>query len=232
MSIFIMSDKYPDFISAIEETGHIIIKSDTIDIFHKPEQKHTDMQVLKINNEIFILNECINLKKKLKNKSLHFCSKNAGKSYPENVLLNFLYLNNTLYGKLSAIDDNLLVYCKQNNIKIVNVNQGYARCSVLVVSDKAVITSDLSLKKALKENGIDVLIISSGNIVLDGFDYGFIGGASGRVDDNTILFFGNIKNHPDYKHIKEFCLKHNSKIAILCENMPLTDIGGIVEIGK
>ncbi len=232
MSSVIMSDKYPDFITAIEEIGHSVIKSDTIDIFHTPEQKHADMQVLQINNEIFILNECNILKEKLKNKSLHLCSKNAGKSYPQNILLNFLYLNNTLYGKMSAIDDNLLGYCELNNIKTVNVNQGYSRCSVLVINDNAVITSDVSLKNALEENGVEVLHILSGNIVLDGFDYGFIGGASGKIDNDTILFFGNVKNHPDYNRIKDFCFKYKKNIKILCEYLPLTDIGGIVEIGE
>ncbi len=232
MSTFIMSDIYSDFVSEIENLGHNVIQTDNIKIFHLPEQKHADMQVLQINNEIFILNECITLQHNLKNKSLHLCNKNAGKSYPQNILLNFLYLNHTLYGKMSAIDDNLLNYCQLNNIKTVNVNQGYARCSVFVVNDNAVITSDISLKKALEKNGVDVLLISSGNIVLDGFDYGFIGGASGKIDDDTIVFFGNVKNHPDYNSIKNFCLNYKKKIKILCEYLPLTDIGGIVKIGE
>lgn len=232
MSTFIMSDKYPDFLSAIEDLGHNVIKSDTIKTFHLPEQKHADMQILQINSDIFILNECTILKEKLKNKSLHLCSKNAGKKYPKNILLNFLYLNNTLYGKISAIDNNLLDYCNLNNIDTVNVNQGYSRCSVLVVDNNAVITSDISLKKVLENNGVDVLLISSGNIKLEGFDYGFIGGASGKIDNDTIVFFGNVKNHSDYKNIEEFCIRYKKKIKILCEYLPLTDIGGIVKIGE
>ena len=48
--------------------------------------------------------------------------------------------------------------------------------------------------------------------------------------DNTTIFFGNIEKHPKYHRIKKFCLKNNSDIKILCPNMPLTDIGGIVRI--
>lgn len=230
MSTFVMSDKYPEFVKAMKDLGHNILNSDNIDVFHLPEQKHADMQILPINDEIFILNECTDLKDKLKNKTLHFCDKKAGKSYPENIILNFLYLNNTLYGKLSDIDYSLLNYCKSHNIKLVNVNQGYTRCSTLVVNDNAVITSDSSLEKAFKENGVDILHISSGYIVLEGFDYGFIGGASGKIDNNTIVFFGDVKKHPDFDKISEFCKKHSSNIEILCKNMPLTDIGGIVKI--
>lgn len=232
MGTFIMSDKYPCFVKEIENLGHTVIASDTVDILPFPEQKHADMQILPINSDIFVLNECTELAEKLPNERLIFCDKKVGQRYPENILLNFLFLNNTLYGKLSAIDKNLIDYCKANNIKTVNVNQGYARCSTLVLNSNAVITSDLSIEKALKNNGVEVLLISSGNIVLDGYDYGFIGGASGKIDENTVAFFGNIENHPDYLKILNFCESHNVSIKNICKYMPLTDIGGIVKIAN
>ena len=232
MSTFVMSDKYRCFVKEIENLGHTVISSDTVKVFTIPEQKHADMQILPINNDIFILNECTALVKKLSNERLLFCNKKAGKKYPENILLNFLFLNNTLYGKLSAIDKNLLDYCKENSIRTVNINQGYARCSTLVINNNTVITSDLSIEKALKNDGVEVLLISSGNIVLDGYNYGFIGGAGGKIDENTVAFFGNIQNHPDYILIEEFCKKHNVTIKVICKDMPLTDIGGIVEIAN
>lgn len=230
MSTFVMSDKYPCFVREIENLGHTVISSDTVDIFSIPEQKHADMQILPINSDIFILNECTALAKKIPNDRLIYCDKKAGKKYPENILLNFLFLNNTLYGKLSAIDKNLIDFCEENSIKTVNINQGYARCSTLVLNEKSVITSDLSIEKALKKDGVEVLLISSGNIILDGYDYGFIGGASGKIDENTVVFLGNVTNHPDYRRIEIFCENHNISIKIICKDMPLTDIGGIVKI--
>lgn len=230
MSTFVMSDKYPCFVKEIEKLGHTVISSDTVDTFPIPEQKHADMQILPINNDIFLINECTVLAEKLPKERLLFCYKKAGNKYPEDILLNFLYLNNTLYGKLSAIDKNLVDFCEENSIKTVNINQGYARCSTLVLNEKAVITSDLSIEKALKKDGVEVLLISSGNIILDGYDYGFIGGASGKIDENTVVFLGNITNHPDYRRIENFCENHNTSIKIICKDMPLTDIGGIVKI--
>ena len=230
MSTFVMSDKYPCFVKEIEKLGHTVISSDTVDTFPIPEQKHADMQILPINNDILLINECTVLAEKLPKERLLFCNKKAGNKYPEDILLNFLHLNNTLYGKLSAIDKNLLDYCKENNIRTVNINQGYARCSTLVLNKKTVITSDLSIEKALKKDGVEVLLISSGSIVLDGYDYGFIGGASGKIDENTVVFLGNVTNHPDYRRIENFCENHNISIKIICKDMPLTDIGGIVKI--
>lgn len=228
MCKLIMSDKYPQFCDELTKAGQRITACDKIDAFSEPEQKHADMQILRIKDKIFILNECVDLKNKLSDKSLIFCKHNVKKNYPENILLNCLFINNKLFAKLDSTDENVLKYCKNNNIEAVNVNQGYTRCSTLAVNDKAAITSDKSIEKALKSNGVEVLLISAGSIVLEGYNYGFIGGASVVIED-TVYFFGNIKAHPDFEKIKEFCLKHNSKLEILCENMPLTDIGGAVK---
>ncbi len=227
MSNLVMSNKYPQLVSELQNLGHKVITSDTIDVFLFPEQKHADMQVLPIKSDVFILNECTGLKSKLKKYNPIICRNSAGKDYPDNVLLNFLYFKNCLFGKVNAIDNSLKEYCIQNNIKIVDVNQGYCRCSTLVVDKNAVITSDSTIEKTLKGEGAEVLKISAGHVRLDGFDYGFIGGASAKIDD-TIYFFGDIKHHPDYDRIEDFIIKHKNKIQIICKNMPLTDIGGAV----
>lgn len=214
MKKLVMSKKYPCFCEELNKFGYEIIPTKKINTFLEPEQYHADMQILCIKNKVITLDDCI---------------KKPGKNYPENILLNCLYHNNKLYGKLSATDSLVREYCRENNIETVNVNQGYTRCSTLVVNDKAVITADKSIEKGMKNNGVEVLLISAGNIVLEGFDYGFIGGAS-FSDNNTIYFFGDITKHPDYNKIKEFTSKHNSIIEILCKTQPLTDIGGAVLI--
>lgn len=89
MGTFIMSDKYPCFLDEIENLGHTVITSDTVDILPIPEQKHADMQILPINNDIFVLNECTKLAEKLPNEKLIFCNKKVGQRYPDNILLNF-----------------------------------------------------------------------------------------------------------------------------------------------
>ncbi len=230
MNKYVVSYKYPDFINELNKKGYETLTTDKIEIFPIPEQLHADMQILNIDNTIFMLNECINLKKYFRENNVIYCKNKAGERYPENILLNFLNLNNKLYGKLSAIDPSLKEYCIQNNIEMINLNQGYCRCSTLVIADNAVITADSSIEKALKNSGVDVLKISHGNIILDGYDYGFIGGASGKLNDNTVTFFGNIKKHPDYNLICNFCSKYNVNIEIICKNLPLTDIGGIVKV--
>lgn len=229
MKKIIMSNVYGCFCTEFNKIGYEIIPADTISSFHTPEQRHADMQCLKIGDKYFILNECNNLKHHLALLNPTVIFQKAEKNYPKNVLLNCLYLNDVLYGKVSAIADEVKDFCNINQIKIVNVNQGYTHCSTLVIDENAVITADNSIATSLENNGVEVLKICAGHIVLEGFNYGFIGGAGIQIDD-IIFFFGNIKNHPDYNKIEHFISKHNKNIKILSSEIPLTDIGGIVKI--
>lgn len=216
MSRLLMSTEEPAFIRAMEEKGFDIIPTERIDSFLQPEQYHADMQALVLGNRLYTLKDCV---------------KPIGKDYPANVRLNCLLLGNRLYGKLSAVDDIVLDYCRENGIETVNVNQGYTRCSTLVAGDNAVITADRSIAEAMKNNGVEVLPISAGHIRLKGFDYGFIGGCTCRVE-RTVYSFGNIKKHPDYEAIKAFLYDNDSILEICCEEMPLTDIGGAVSLSS
>ncbi len=216
MKTLCMSDEYPCFCRELRRNGYKIIPTEKIECFLQPEQRHADMQLLNLDGTLFHLSDCRD---------------KIGIKYPENVRLNCLYLGGRLYAKHSATDSAVLDYCRRNDIPTVNVNQGYTRCSTLIVADCAAITADKSVEKALKDNGAEVLLISPGHILLEGFDYGFIGGA-GFSDNGTVYFFGNIKKHPDYEKIKVFCEKHHAHIKILCAELPLTDLGGVVIINE
>lgn len=232
MSYVVMSDEYQKLCSAIESYGYNIISSDKILKFNTPEQRHIDMQLLMIENNIFLLQECISLRKKLENKGYNIilCKNNIDGKYPHCVALNCLYISGKLYGREEAIDVSVKNYCKENGIEIVDVKQGYTRCSTAVIGKNSAITADSTIYNALTKNGIDVLKIDSGSIRLDGYDYGFIGGACTMIDDGTVAFFGDIKTHPNFRKIERFCIIHNVKIINLAEDKPLTDVGGAVKI--
>ena len=216
MKTVLMSGLYPCFCEKLAGSGYNIILSEKIEEFSEPEQFHADMQALRVYDRLFTLKSC---------------AKKAGEKYPENVLLNCLFIGNTLYGRLDSVDDTVLEFCREEDIKLVNVNQGYTKCSSLQAAENAVITADKGIEKALKNNGAEVLLITPGNIELKGFDYGFIGGA-GFYNNGTVYFFGNVKKHPDYDKIKQFCDSYNSDIEILCQDMPLTDIGSAVVLSN
>lgn len=147
--------------------------------------------------------------------------------YPGDVLFDALRVGNTLYGRLDAVSEVLKSSCK----RLVDVKQGYARCSVAMLSDTCGITADEGLYRALTADGVDMLKIRPGHISLDGCDYGFIGGAGGRLDDGEYAFFGDLLLHPDGEEMLAFAEKHKIKTVALDSGM-LRDHGGLVVIRK
>lgn len=144
--------------------------------------------------------------------------------YPLDVAYNVARIGEHAVCNAAYTDSILLSHIESRGVKIINVRQGYAKCSICIVNDTAVITSDEGINKALIEQGLHVLLIRPGSITLEGLDYGFIGGASGYISEDTIAFAGNIKDHPDYSEINEFLLKYGKKIKIL-DAEKLLDVG-------
>ena len=78
-------------------------------------------------------------------------------------------------------------------------------------------------------NQIDVLKISVGDILLDGYAYGFIGGCCGLVSKDTLAFSGNVGLHRDFENMRDFTRNHHVELYSLT-NEKLYDIGGILPI--
>ena len=111
----------------------------------------------------------------------------------------------------------------------VCVSQGYTKCAACIVNEQSIITSDASVSRAAKNAGMDVLEITPGNIALDGFDYGFIGGASFKINNNVIAFTGTLDAHPDKEQILCFVAKHGLEPVFLTQE-PIFDIGGAISV--
>lgn len=109
------------------------------------------------------------------------------------------------------------------------MKQGYSKCSICVLSENAIITSDNVIHKRAVANGIDSLLISQGFIDLPGFDYGFIGGASFKISKNKIAFTGHLDKHPDKERIFSFLSLHNIKPVYITEKA-VFDIGSGIQI--
>lgn len=149
--------------------------------------------------------------------------------YPGDVPLNALRIGQFLFCNTTHTDVRLLRYCEENGIETVHVNQGYARCSVCIVQENAAITADPGLAEAMEQKEIDVLRIHQGYIELPGFEYGFIGGASGKISHDKLCFTGTLKSHPDIYSIERFLDKHGVKLIELTKEACL-DIGSIIPL--
>ena len=147
-------------------------------------------------------------------------------TYPDDSAYNVACVGKHLIHNLKYTDSVILSEIKKEKI---HVAQGYAKCSLCIVDENAVITEDAGIARTLERHNIDVLKISAGDVVLYGLDYGFLGGASGKLSKNILAFAGDITTHRDYNKIRDFCLKRNVEPISLCDGK-LTDIGSIIPV--
>lgn len=148
--------------------------------------------------------------------------------YPQDVAYNVLDTKKAIFSLVEKTDPTILELAREQNKTCVRVAQGYARCSTLAFG-QAVISADPSVLKAAKDNGLSVLPIRPGHVILPGYDYGFIGGASGVFENNEVAFFGDLCLHPDGEAIRHFI--HEQGFSVLeVLDWPLTDVGTILRI--
>lgn len=180
-----------------------IVPSFTHEKLQKPVSSHPDMTILPVGDVFVCCPESYEYYKEFLGERLISGKTALSSHYPNDIAYNVLIYKNKAFGKKDYIDSVVLKELKKRDIELVNVNQGYAKCSCAMCSN-GVITADGSIFEALRKNGINSLKITPGYVKLTGYDYGFIGGASGVID-GKLTFFGDVSKHPDFLKIKEFC---------------------------
>lgn len=174
---------------------------------------HVDIQLNILSNE----EKSLIIQKNINKEFLHFLSSNGikyilsekalGKLYPDNIILNALITDNFFLHNTNFTDNNLIN--TQVNKKIINVKQGYSKCSILPIRNEAFITSDKGIFKALKIENIDTLLVPPGDILLPSLNYGFIGGTGGMISKNKLGLFGELEHYLYGDEIYKFLYKYD-----------------------
>jgi len=146
-------------------------------------------------------------------------------SYPQDIAYNAVITKDYFLHRTSHTNPLLLLHSQSAGKKIIPVKQGYSKCSTVVVNDNTLITSDQGIYHSAKDF-MNLLLVQPGHVLLEGFDSGFLGGASGVIGD-TVIFHGDLSRHPDFLRIKAF-LEAAQKKLLYFDGFPLTDIGSIL----
>ena len=210
----------------LEQYGYVCIPTQKSECVSEPIALHADVLYLKSeNNKIFVSscqNDNIDM---LKQRGYNIEAVKLAPGYKTECLLNMIITeNNVICNPKTCMDLSLL----QSRKEIIEVKQGYTRCSTIALNSDNFITEDEGIYSVLSKKGKNCLLIEKGYVRLDGYDYGFIGGASVYLKENsTLLFSGDISVHPDFERIKIFCKNINVTTDYI-DNMELTEIGGVV----
>ena len=149
-----------------------------------------------------------------------------GEAYPTDVRFNAAVLSCGILGNTEALSPYVKRLAKEEGYTLLHTNQGYAKCSLCAVTDRAVITADPSILATLSDRpDMELLPISQGFVTLKGYSHGFIGGASG-ADEEHVFFCGDLTTHPDGERIAAFCLRHG-KEPVSVGKGSLYDVGSL-----
>lgn len=204
-----------------------------IEIDYHPEvydeiSSHVDIFICKIRDEIFLSTNITEIQ--LPNLVIGE-SKVLGK-YPFDIKYNVANIGDYVIHNFKYTDKKILNYIENNKLKKVDVKQGYTKCNIVVTSQNSCITSDKSISKKLIENGIDSLYVNESNIkLLDKSGEptnmkGFIGGATGIIENKFILF-GDSKYLDNRETILNHIQKHGLELVEFKDEL-IYDYGGIL----
>ena len=158
---------------------------------------------------------------------VHILDSALGAEYPADVPLNAAVFGNYAILNPKTVCPNIDFFGRT----LIPVRQGYAKCSVAPVTENAIITDDVAIASAAEKNGLEVLLVSKGDVLLPGREYGFIGGCCGLIAPDIMLFNGALASHGDADRIRAFLHSFGVRIEET-GNFPLTDIGGILPLAE
>ena len=190
---------------------------------------HTDLSVFPLGDKLFVYDSGAGELLDSKGLRTVVVGEVPRGEYPYDIHLNALAVGEYIFAREPYLSEAIKLEARATGRSVVDVKQGYARCSACPIADNAIITADTSIAVAAERLGIDVLRVSPGVVMLEGFDHGFIGGACG-VSDHRVVFAGDIYTHADGARIVEFCQRHGKEVVSLCGGA-LYDVGSIFFVG-
>ena len=155
--------------------------------------------------------------------------KNVGRHYPEDCAYNVGIVGKKCFLNKSVCDEHLFDILISEGFEIIEVKQGYTKCSICAIDENSFITGDIAIAQAGEKLGMDVLLIENDGISLPPYENGFWGGCTGMSGCDTLIVNGDISTLPSGSKIKEFLDRKNIKIQKSKEGEVL-DIGSIIPL--
>lgn len=220
-----MADR--SFIDYMKTRGEVILVPRD-ERFDKRIGSHPDL-ILSILDDTLIIDEAAHksIFKQLDALGVPYIPGSArlASAYPQDCAYNAVITKEFLLHPPGCTAPLLLLHSKSTLKKLIPVKQGYTKCSTVVVGDASIITSDEGICRAAKAY-MNVLQVQPGHVVLEGYDNGFLGGASASFED-SVVFHGDLSKHPDFLRIEAFITAARKRLIYFNE-FPLTDIGSVL----
>ena len=212
---YVSGEAHPTLIRYIESRGYEPVLLDPLAEVDSPIAAHADIQMCRLG--------CRDDSPVIRAAADELVLMSG--SYPCDVPFNAAATGSFFVHRLELTSPRLLAAAQSLGMEMIDVRQGYAKCSIVVVDENSIITYDRGIAAAC-EGKLDVLLIRPGHINLPGYDTGFIGGCTGRLGDE-IIFNGKLSAHPNGDAMRGF-IEERGLLCTAVGDYPLTDIGSII----
>lgn len=215
----------------IAEQGYILVETIICENIQESLKYHPDMQICRIDKQTIVVEpSCYSYYRDI----FHNTDINVikGKTvltakYPSDIAYNVLVSELYAFHNFKYTDKIILEELSKRNIKLLNINQGYSKCSIMLLPNGKLITEDQGISKTSMKYGIDIFNITNREVELSGYDCGFIGGASSQGGE-LIFLTGSLSNHSYGNLLKEYI---SDIKTIELSNKKLYDYGSIIILG-
>jgi len=221
----------------IEQLNHYcseIIKTRPHPNLMEPVNGHPDMVMMQYDHRTLIVcpEEYEYYLGKLSTKGIRVIegTNRLNRDYPLDIPYNAIRIENIIFHYGAYTDEMVVERADIDKLLRVDVKQGYTKCSVINMQNHGIITADRQIAKIANSCGVDSLLVSAGHVGLNGFDYGFIGGASG-YHDGRLFLTGTLDYHPECDAISVFIESKGIKLVYLSNN-PIYDYGTIIILNR
>ena len=218
-------------LDTLNKNGIEVIKTQRLTGLYAAVCGHADMQLQHLGGNTFICEPTVfdYYKKAIPNARLIKGTAFVCEKYPYDIQYNGVCVGKYFFHNLKYTDSAVYEYYKSMRGKLINVKQGYTKCSVCVISENAMITSDRKIAEAAEKQGIDSLFVNPEEIRLNGMSNGFVGGICGLIDKNVLAVNGDVTLTSFGADFVGFCEKHGVELLPLKDEIP-EDIGSILPI--
>lgn len=145
--------------------------------------------------------------------------------YPGNIAYNVLKVGKNIYHNMKYTDSVVKKLFEEREYSFANIKQGYAGCSSVYAKD-ILLTNDDGIKSTADKNNVDCFKFNGYDIILKGYDRGFIGGSCGYDEDLGLLITGKMSLLKEGYELSRVLYEHGIRVTELSDDVP-EDIGGI-----
>ena len=221
------------FIADAHIEGARVITPPSIDVLVPSMRRHADLGIVIVSEKKAVCppETCAYYKEALDGYGFEIKEgkSSIGSNYPKDSAYNVGIVGKKCFFNKDVCDEYLYEILISEGYEIIEVKQGYAKCSICPVDENSFITGDTRIARKGEEQGMDVLLIENDGIILPPYENGFWGGCCGLGGNNTLLVNGDIDKIPAGSKIREFLDRKNIKIKQIKEG-EIVDIGTIIPL--